>query len=73
MEEMDTVHGKDIIWSGEGNLWAIIILPDMIKIDNWYGPPHIHTNGEKKEISLNNPYNFFQKLYYILIVNIELF
>jgi len=62
MEEIYRIHGKDIIWSEKGNLWAIIILPDSIKIDNWHGSPHIHISDKKKRISINDPYKVFSKI-----------
>jgi len=62
MEERFRIKDNIVIWKGDNGLWAIIIMPEHIKIDNWHGSPHIHTNGEKKEISIKNPYKVLLKL-----------
>ena len=62
MREVYRILDKKIFWKGDDSLWAIIIMPDYIKIDNWHGPPHIHINNEKKWISVNNPQKIILKL-----------
>ena len=61
MEEKYRIKDNFVIWNEEDGVWAIIILPELIQIDNWHGYPHIHINKEKKRISINNSYKVFLK------------
>lgn len=62
MEERYKIKDNFVIWNEEAGVWAIIILPELIRIDNWHGYPHIHINKEKKRISINNSYKVFLKV-----------
>lgn len=62
MEERYRIKDNFVIWNEEDGVWAIIILPELIQIDNWHGYPHIHINKKRKRISLNNSYKIFIKV-----------
>lgn len=62
MEERYKIKDNIVFWNEKNNSWIIIIFPEFIQIDNWHGYPHIHINGERKKISLNDSYKVFMKV-----------
>ena len=62
MAEKYRIKNNIVIWDVKNGLWAIIILPEFIQIDNWHGFSHIHIDGEKIKISIYNTDKVFSKV-----------
>ncbi len=55
------IENKEVYRDKSARGWAIIIMPDEIRIDNYHGFPHIHLslNGEKIQINYNDREDVF--------------
>jgi len=62
MEERYRIKDNIVIWREKSDVWAIVILPEFIQIDNAHGYPHIHINGKRKRISSNKSDKVFLKV-----------
>ncbi len=64
-----THHDKIIYWRRSKRGWAIIIMPDNVRTDNFHGFSHIHmqVKGEHEPIK----YDDFETVYNIILDHIE--
>jgi hypothetical protein len=51
-----TINDTDVIFYSSQRGWAIVIMPDNVRMDNHHGYPHIHytPKGKKFEIKEKN-------------------
>lgn len=63
------LHDKIIYWRKSRRGWAIVIMPDNVRTDNFHGFPHIHMEFKGKHEPIK--YNNFDTVYSLIIDHIE--
>ncbi|MCK9152288.1 hypothetical protein [Methanobacterium alcaliphilum] len=60
---------KTIYWRRNKKYWAILLMPDNIRIDNNHGYCHIHLKNKKNHHPLKN--DSFESIYQIISDHIQ--
>ena len=62
-------HRKNVKTHKSQRGWAITIIPDGIRVDNYYKPPHLHVIPKRIHIPIK--YNDFEAVGLIIETHIE--